>query len=211
MLADQRNKRNNGEGKKNRPRGLGGRRRISYQPFTQRLRPSHHPTVSASGGKPHLNGKPMEWADNSSESTCKTTSPIVNKLSSTAIGTLRHNRPQVDNPHNPYKQCESCDNRTVNETASGVSHPHRPRLLSVGVLLSAALLWSTPLAAAAPTEPGPDQLHIVRNRPTATRCALRWRSSRVGKPTDIHQFNRPRLGRDPHANCAIQSFLGLSR
>jgi len=43
----------------------------------------------------------------------------------------------------------------VNETASGVSHPHRPRLLSVGVLLSAALLWSTPLAAAAPTEPGP--------------------------------------------------------
>ncbi|WP_253741469.1 hypothetical protein [Rhodococcus sp. KB6] len=43
----------------------------------------------------------------------------------------------------------------MNETASGVSHPHRPRLLSVGVLLSAALLWSTPLAAAAPTEPGP--------------------------------------------------------
>ena len=53
------------------------------------------------------------------------------------------------------------------------------------------------------------QLHIIRNRPTATRCALRWRSSRVGKPTDIHRFNRPQLGPDPHANYAIQSFLGL--
>ncbi|MEV3976868.1 hypothetical protein AB0K68_53565, partial [Streptomyces sp. NPDC050698] len=43
----------------------------------------------------------------------------------------------------------------MNDTDSGVSHPHRSRLVSVGILLSAGLLWSTPLAAAAPAESGP--------------------------------------------------------
>ena len=57
--------------------------------------------------------------------------------------------------HSADSTCRSCDNRTVNDTDSGVSHPHRSRLLSVGILLSAGLLWSTPLAAAAPAVSGP--------------------------------------------------------
>ncbi|MDJ0106803.1 hypothetical protein QM646_10325, partial [Rhodococcus erythropolis] len=43
----------------------------------------------------------------------------------------------------------------MNETASGVSHPYRSRLSTVGILFAAGLLWSTPLSAATPTETGP--------------------------------------------------------
>ena len=105
--------------------------------------------------------------------------------------------------------CRSCDNRTVNETASGVSHPYRSRLSTVGILFSAGLLWSTPLAAATPTETGPAScvpFGTAQLPPGAPSGG-----GRVGLE-NLPLFNgtaTPVFHRDPHANNPIQSILGL--
>ncbi|OCW71090.1 hypothetical protein BBP13_12310 [Limosilactobacillus reuteri] len=114
--------------------------------------PTIHPATSALSS-PHRICRAWQTQLHG-EYLCSTRTRVPLTTTNAAIGTLAATDTDGQTSQFADSTCRSGDNRTVNETASGVSHPHRQRLLSVGVLLSAALQWSTPLAAAAPTEPG---------------------------------------------------------
>lgn len=104
--------------------------------------PTIHPATSAFSS-PHRICRSWQTQLHG-EYLCSTRTLVPLTTTNAAIGTLAATDTDGQTSQFADSTCRSCDNRTVNETASGVSHPHRPRLLSVGVLLSAALLWSTP-------------------------------------------------------------------